>query len=174
MKYKYGPVGFFLKNIGVSEDSIKYFDISKSNESLSDKSVDIISHINKCYPPYKNEKHSLLREKNDTLLLNNIRGNKFNIPIVYEDKIREHYKTEIKFIKENFEIDYFDKINRYQESNIIFDKDFYVDLTNIYEELSKTVKQGIYEYIIQKLNTEKNEESISNLLKIKKFIQEKG
>lgn len=111
---EYGPVGFFLNMIGVTEDELKKIKYSQSNPSMSDQATRLIAYINEREPFYTENKTTGKREVNpnrinhDTAVFQDIGNGKYKPALPEIRHILEKAKQENDWLKENLGEEYCD------------------------------------------------------------------
>jgi hypothetical protein len=81
---------YFIKQF-LPDVRLSQYKESRTNESLSHETVELISYINKQHPLFKNNKINKDRSVNDTLAIHKLSGSKFQLalPDALLDKIKE-------------------------------------------------------------------------------------
>lgn len=168
IKYQTGPVGYFLKQINFSENEIEKISIKKVNESLSDKSINLIFYINGKVPFYLNNKKNILRNFGDTKYIWEIRGGKFTLDAGFTKEIFYKGLNDIDWLNDNLNITYPKEIpNQDIDKEILFDADFLEDIKEIFPLLTNVIKKLTYDYIIEKFDKVENVDSkiVLNILR---------
>ncbi|MEX1375903.1 MAG: sulfotransferase family 2 domain-containing protein [Eubacteriales bacterium] len=148
--HQFGPVGYFLEHIGVNIVRIEKYKISKSNEGIKDKGIDIVRYINANTYKYIAGQLSPNRQKDDTVLFERIRGDEFKLNKREIKKFKEIVKKESKYVRDEFRIDYISENKEYEyRKKLIFDKDYYEDIISIFPELTDTIKKLTYDYLLK-------------------------
>jgi hypothetical protein len=144
-----GPANFLMKKIGLSFE-LEDFKNIKTNESLKSEAIYLIEYINYRIPLIVNGQINPKRERNDTILLENIGELRFGENYNIDENILQLINNDIQKIKDEFDINY-KKININQKSKIpikISNKSL-EDLNNIYTKLSPVIRQLTRDFIIQ-------------------------
>jgi len=166
---KYGPVGYFLNLIGMKENDLTQIKVSKSNEGISDKAIDLINFINIKVPLFSNNKITKGRENSDTSLLTFIKGNKFRLKKEEEKEILKIMQDDILWLKNTCKIDYISEITT-SSKPLVFDEEYYLNIIDIYAKLTPVIKRLVYEYILEKMKEQKYYSNVIILNKILSFI----
>ncbi len=169
LQYKKGPVECFLNKIGIDNDLINKMDIVKLNESLSNKSIDLLMYINKRSTLVENYKINRGRKNGDTKILNSISGDKFSLSLNRQKEILKNSEEDVQWLKLRTGVDYTNYEVKFKKvSKIIFDEVYENELKSISSKLSPTILKLTYDYFNDKLKDETNDISrltFENLLK---------
>lgn len=169
-RHSFGPVGYFCEQIGISKESIEELNIVKTNEGVSNKSVDLLQFINKKIPLIQEGVVAKERSDVDTKALQIIRGEKFILPVNLQEKLILESKDDRKWLKENFAIDYED--TKIQEPlEIIYDEAYYEDIIAVYGNLSPTIQDLVHKYLKNKSSQTEDKVSQNTLNKLIKWIK---
>jgi hypothetical protein len=137
--------------IGFDSSSISKIDIINGNIGISDKAIDLINYISQKLPLITDNKVSEGREAKDLIPIHNIQGNKFRLKDEELRKIKDVTDREKAFVLKEFGIDYLTNGSEYQISGtLIFDQQYFNDITKIFPQLTVTIKRLVYQYIIEK------------------------
>jgi hypothetical protein len=158
------------RQIGLSKESIEKLDMVRSNEGISDKSVDLLQFINRKNPLLHKKIVSKERKKGDTEVLHKISGDKFILPVDIQEKLMIESKEDRKWIKEIFAIDYEESILK-EPTIIIYDSLYYNEILESYPQLSTTIQKLVYRYLKHKSTVVKDALSQETLKKLIKWIQ---
>ena len=107
-KDTFGPVGHFLRQIGVPEEKLGDFEYSHSNSSMSDNAVEILNYINEKYPLTNTAQEMYGRHVSDTFLFQRLCGNKFNFSQRLLLQVIEKARPDKQWLFDNFDVDYRD------------------------------------------------------------------
>ncbi len=100
-RHKYGPVGYFLEIIGVTDFSNLEF--IRSNDSLSGQAIRLMSFINKEQPFFQEKsKINPFRRNGDTNLLGKIKGDKFLLNQIELQQFQEQIDLDNKYLLNKF------------------------------------------------------------------------
>jgi hypothetical protein len=144
-----GPVIDFFEVIGLGDMKSELVQ-HKHNVGRSDKAIDLIKFINDMIPMYVDGKLNVLRSKEDVLPLFKIRGDKFRFDEKYISRLNYHISNEYNWLEDNFDIT-FDSEQYKTSETICFDNDYYSDITNVFSEVSSTIKDMIVKYLLYKI-----------------------
>ena len=170
IKYPGGPVGKFLDVIGIS-DLISKSEFKKTNTSVSDKSLSLITYISKSNVINPDNVHMI---KLDIKYLHKIRGEKFRFSAKDIKKIIEQDRDSIMWLCDEFELDYTESFHDiFQDpSPMVFGEAYEEDIKRIYAKLSLLVQKMVYQYICDQQACCSDEISQLHLENLKVWIAE--
>jgi hypothetical protein len=150
--YKYGPVGFFLKRVGLEWE--KNYKFSKMNESLSHTATMLLSHINYKVPLRNKEFINADRIKVNYLyqFLKTIQGNRFTLTGATVENIDGIVKEDIEEIRRLTGIDYIDDNKSYDDSICSASIVCAIHENRYFNKLSYNLKRTIYEFLVINLD----------------------
>jgi len=179
IKHNMGPAGYFFELLNIDTTNINRGRIKKSNVGISDKAAEILEYTNDRVPLFNYEKTvfiitselSKLRYPGDVLSIFSIRGNKFILDNDLANQIYKDNKQDILWLMNEFKIKY--KLYK-DNGNIvknIYDKKYYEDIIRIYPTLSNFLKKMLYEFVKSKSNKNLDNDSLTILKDINKWIE---
>ena len=170
---KIGFTHYFLKSRGLD---LEVKDI-RSNESRSDKAIEIISYIGSKVPFSKNGKVNPLRNYADLSPLYSLSGKKFKLERSQVSELAKRLEPEINWLKGNFNIDYLENDESFLDKNsadqIIWDELFHKEIIEIFPKIMPHLRVYVYQFILDKIDSESSQTSLVNLNKIKIQLEKK-
>lgn len=170
---KIGFTHYFLKSIGFD---LEVKDI-RSNESRSDKAIEIISYIGSKVPFSINGKVNPLRNYADLSPLYSLSGNKFKLERSQVSELAKRLEPEINWLKDNFNIDYLENDESFLDKNsadqIIWDELFYKEIIEIFPKIVPHLRIFVYQFMLDKMANESCSESQECLNKVMIELEEK-
>ena len=165
IKHEFGPVGYFLSLLNITNDEITKFSYKKDNEGLSIFGAKFLSYVNEKIPPIVNGKRNENRYPTDIAPIFNICGSKYNISSNHKKTIFENSRSDIHWLRKNFGINYsFPILNECQNNFEITDEIIY-DIKNTSPILSDQFKILLIEFIQEYCSfMTKDKTHIENLL----------
>jgi hypothetical protein len=158
--HKDGLVGYFCESISIPDKLISHLEIVKNNESISNKSLDLLQYIHK---------KTLVKGKYKKLFYS-LRGEKFVLDQNIQEELLLSTKDDSKWLKEKFNIDYEDmKIK--EVPKLIYDDFYYQDIASIYPKLPDNLKVLIYKYLEEKVSLFQDKTNQETLKKLLLFIE---
>ena len=155
----FGPVGFFLKTIGLDTNSISSIDYKRTNASISINAADLIYFINRQSPLIVDNEISKYRKRDDMNIFFDIPGPKYSLKENMQLKILKESKKDIEWLEKTVGIKYENTLlNR---EDIDFDNKFCIYIQKVFFSLTKHI-QNIVQYYVEKNITN---ECMKNLLK---------
>ncbi|MFD1884901.1 hypothetical protein [Paenibacillus wenxiniae] len=142
----YGPVGYFLQQLGYAEEDILSFDIKKANESMSFMAARFIAFINEKCPIILCNRKNELRTRQDIDPLLAIRGPKFDIAYTYKKDFLQLAQADLAWLKAKFNISFTYELSEPTEDNISFpDSTTIKDIKAAYDRLPIVLQQLVIE-----------------------------
>ncbi len=168
LKHKFGPVGYFLKSIGLDEETIGDFVIDKYNESISAEAVDVISFINSHLPLYRRGKIGRGRSYSDTRRLKAIGVKTFDVPIEEKRNLYQNAVGDIEWLRRNTGIDYqeMELSDKYRSITLT------MDLLNQYKGIFCDLSFELQKLVIQYLHSKLTDDSIEYGENIRSVVAE--
>lgn len=160
VKHETGPVGFFMRTIGMPDDLAEQIDMTKSNESLSCNAVALIRFINGRVPIIRNGNLAYGRQFGDTRLLEGLKGAKFHLDDRETREVLDLAVADIEWLKELFGIDYTGQEIQPSRQCGRFSKEHQSYMYNCFEALSPLVKELCYRYVSEKAAVADGEEAV--------------
>ncbi len=154
VKHPEGPVGYFMNVIGMSNNDIEKIDIIRTNESVSDKSVDLNKYIDDIFPLITDVGVSEVREARDKVPLNKISGTKFILPVEIQKKIRAENMDDTIWLKEKLGIDYTNEEKYKIPEAMIFDEVYEKEMKMISSQMTPLILNLTYRYFNSKITNE--------------------
>jgi hypothetical protein len=170
-KHEFGPVGDFLETCGVPKDGISTLQIENANESLSDKSIEIIDYINTQVPLKIGNELNMGRFMFDTKFLNKIKGDKFALKPEDTKQLLENCISDKKWLKKNFGIEYPSEVKIRKQNAKLYDDQYVKDIKYAVKRSSKFINFLVYDFICKKLNTIVEEDSILALRTARNYVK---
>lgn len=171
IKFPIEPVGYFLEKIDFPKAEIEKINTVKVNESLSHRAIDLVFYANEKIPFYVNGGINSLRVVDDTKEIFEIRGDKYRLP---SEMAKEYfYKgiNDIDWLNDNLNISYPKEIyNLGEDKEIVYDIEFLEDIKEIFPNLTDLIQKLTFDYILEKLDSVKNPDSIVVLNNLKDWI----
>ena len=168
---EYGPVGEFLKIIGIPIIELKQFPIFRVNESLSYQAVEIIEYVNRTIPFYNNSEIAIGRMNGDLSPLYPIRGDRYTLSKDEYLQLTKNIQLDLEWLYTNFNVAY--SCNNHVDNDIVFEygEQYFSDFVIAYPELSKTLKILVYHFIQNKLAEVKTIRNKSTLKRIVDYLK---
>ena len=137
----------FLKSVGIDFNCV---DI-RSNESRTDKTIEIIAYINSKMHFRLDSFYWRVRKYRDLEMFYSFTGNKYALPETLIDTINEKSKSEVNWIRKNYNISYVDGYIKKEVMEIDWDKNFYLEATKLFPSLPLHLKIFFKSFITQKI-----------------------
>ena len=166
--HDYGPAGFFLNLIGLTEKDLKKIQYAHTNSSLSDQAIRLIAHINELEPFYIVDKESGNRMINpnrsykDTLVFEKISGNKYK-PVLSEiQHILEQAAQENNWLKDNLGAEYCDDETDLAFNNLpyVWNRDHLEQLVSALAECSVPFREIAVDFICNQALFEESDKTV--------------
>ena len=152
LQHKWGPVGFFMEQIGLEEQMIGNLDIQRKNESFSNRATKMIFWLNEISAKLDGTNYSdnqKLRKFNKTFQC--ISGSKpYSLD---KKKIKRLYpimEKESIWLKHEFGIDYMDYKKKEADVPVVFEETFMQEMMNLYESMGPGKKHIVYRVFVDR------------------------
>jgi len=173
-KYPKGPVCFLLNKIGLKDGVIDRMQIHSNNESMSDMAVDLLTYINREIPYTEANIKNGLRKRFDCKHLISLPGRKYQLLEQDVDKLRDKTKSNMIWLKENFNISYSVKHKSPNNIYLEFDDTYVEIMIVVLRKLSPIIKKLIYDYIHSRITeVSLDVKSRNNLLILESHFKQK-
>lgn len=103
LKHNDGIIGAFLDQINISSDLISQRR-EKTNQSMSQEAVVLLSSLNKQYPSIKGKALGAMRTRNDIIFFKSIPGQKFCVPKSVIDKLSVAVSPQLEWLKKEYSL----------------------------------------------------------------------
>lgn len=156
-KHPFGPSGFFLKEIGFSEEKISLLNDTfiYHNAANSDKTIDINDYINSRLLLVGDKGTNKGRYWGDTKFFNNLKGCKFSFDGAVKKNIYDLSLKDSLYLKENYGINYTEMPDLGDSPVMIFDAQYVLDIIEIFAYLSTVIQKLLYDYLNDRLKIPK-------------------
>ncbi len=146
-KYPGGPVCFLHNKIGLGNEVVDQMQILNKNESISDMAVDLLTYINREIPFTACNLNSGLRRRQDWRIFRDLPGRKFQLPEEDIVNVREKTRSNMIWLKDNFNISY--SFNRKSQNNIEleFDDNYVENMIVALRKCNLVIRRLVYDYI---------------------------
>ncbi|MBM75775.1 MAG: hypothetical protein CMK59_10270 [Proteobacteria bacterium] len=162
-KDPFGPVGYLLRKMGIPEDALPNFDYTHANESISDKSVEIVEYISEVYPLNVDEQVSKGRYSTDTFVFNSLSGGKYMFKQPLLGRVEANAQIDKRWLYEHFGVDYLKSgsISKTedQKESFTYDELYYREMLFALRQASGLIQYISYQFFQEKLSTELDERS---------------
>ncbi len=169
-----GPVGFFLDILGLDNAVISKVKVEKSNESVSDRAVEIIEYINSRHQMLKNDKLNRGRLHLDYAHFYCLSGKKYQIDFkeLESEYSLEAIASDKKWLRENLGIDYTNVEIKSIDNENVYDNKYYEEFIAIFKNLPPVIKKLSYDFISEEaMSRELDSTSMGTLSRIKSYIE---
>ncbi len=147
-KYPTGPVCFLLNKMGLQDEIVDQMQICNKNESISDMAVDLLTYINREIPFTTCNIKSSLRGTQDWKPFQYLPGKKFQLPEEDIVNIQEKTRSNIIWLKDNYNISY--SFNPKSQNNIQleFDGNYVEHMILALRKCKPVIRKLVYNYLL--------------------------
>lgn len=159
IKSEQGIIGTFLNIIGLSKSTIQIPPNKRLNQSMSSEAYEIINYIIFVLPNFEKDNVEININKDDIYPIAIINGEKFELTTHEKIRVTKRFKSDIKWLKKNFNIDFEKKELHLEKNKIInYNIDYINELKVCLMKVPNKTRYLIYTFINNKLQTAKPDE----------------